>query len=113
MMLALSISMRSQSKKPMAVFLLFFGVILLRGQLFADSSAEEQCEKLHTEALKKAKQALSDGKTDEALRFLLEAEAISTRCARLLEPESPRGQEENVLASAPSGKSGFSASAPR
>ena len=91
--------MRSPSKKQLVVSLLFAGVILLRAPLYGDPPAEELCEKLHVDALKKAKQALTDGKTDEALRFLLEAEAISKRCASLVEPESPRGQEENVLAS--------------
>jgi len=95
--------MRSQPKRWLAIFLLFGGVVLLRTPLYGDdSSAEELCEKLHVDALKKAKQALTDGKTDEALRFLLEAEAISKRCASLVEPESPRGQEGNVLASASS-----------
>ena len=97
----MALSMQLRHKKPFVAFLLFSGVILLRAPLYADSSAEEQCEKLHTEALKKARQALTDGKPDEALRFLQEAAAISVRCASL--PESDRRErEENVLASAPS-----------
>lgn len=86
-------------KRRLVVFLLSTGVILLRAPLYGDSSAEELCEKLHVASLKKAKQALTDGKTDEAIRILLEAEAISMRCASLVEPESPRGQEANVVAS--------------
>ena len=100
--LRMSLFMQVRRKNQLAVFLVFFGVILLRAPLYADSSAEELCEKLHVDALKKAKQALTDGKTDGALRFLLEAEAISKRCVNAVEPESPRGQEENVFASASS-----------
>lgn len=96
----MALSMQLRHKKQFVAFLLFSGVILSRVPLYADSSAEEQCEKLHTEALKKARQALTDAKSDEALRFLQEAAAISGRCATL--PESDRRKrEENVLASAP------------
>jgi hypothetical protein len=89
-------------KVQLAVFLLFLGVNLLRAPLYANSSAEALCEKRHAETLKKARHALTEGKTEEALRFLLEANAISERCARL--PELHRGREnaENALASAPS-----------
>jgi len=98
----MALSMQLRHKKQFAAFLLFSGVVLLRAPLYADSSAGEQCEKLHTEALKKARQALTDGKTDEALRFLEEAAAISVRCASLPESDRQRGREENILASAPS-----------
>lgn len=93
--------MQLRQKKRLAAFLFFLGANLLRAPLYADSSAEALCEKLHAEALKKVRQALTDGKTDEALRFLLEADSISERCASL--PERNRGSEsdENALASAP------------
>jgi len=94
--------MQPWPKNRLAPLLLVSAVISLPAPLYADSSAEELCEKLHVGALKKAKQAITDGKTDEALRFLLEAEAIAKRCASLAEPEPSRGQEENVLASASS-----------
>ena len=90
--------MKLKQKKRVAAFLLLLTVTLLQAPLYADSSAEALCEKFHAESLKKAKQALVEGKTDEALRFLQEAAAISERCARLSEPERPSGHEENVLA---------------
>jgi hypothetical protein len=89
-------------KRWLAGFLLFLSVTLLQAPLEADSSAEALCEKLHSESLKKAKQALVEGKKDEALRFLQEAAAISKRCASLPESDRHRGLEENILASAPS-----------
>ena len=92
----------ASAKKTVAAFLLFLGVNLLRAPLYADSSAEALCEKLHAETLKKARQALIEGKTDEALRFLLEADAISERCASLPERHRGREDDENALASAPS-----------
>ena len=94
--------MQLRQKTRLAAFLLFLGANLLTAPLYADSSAETLCEKLHADALKKARQALTDGKTAEALRFLLEAEAISTRCASVPERHRGRERDENVLASAPS-----------
>ena len=100
----MAISMQLRQKKRLAAFLLISGIVLLRALLYVGSSPEALCEKLHSEALKNVKQALVEGKTDDALRFLQEAAAISERCASL--PERPRGRErdENALAAAPSMK---------
>jgi hypothetical protein len=92
--------MQLPQRKRLAVFLLFFALRSLPTALYADPSAEALCEKLHIEALKKAKQALTAGNTNDAVRFLQEAAAIAERCASLPEP-SPRGRaEEKVLSSA-------------
>lgn len=103
--------MQLRLKKRLSAFLLLLSVILLQAPLNADSSAEALCEKLHSESLKKAKQALVEGKTDEALRFLEEAAAISKRCASLPESDRQREREENILASVPP-RISFSASVP-
>jgi hypothetical protein len=94
--------MQRKQKKRLAAFLFLLSVTILQAPLNADTSAEALCEKLHSESLKKAKQALVEGKTDEALRFLQEAAAISERCASLPESDRQRGREENILASVPS-----------
>jgi hypothetical protein len=43
----------ASAKKTVAAFLLFLGVNLLRAPLYADSSAEALCEKLHAGRSKK------------------------------------------------------------
>ena len=94
--------MQPQHKRCLTGVFLFLGFILWQTPLKAESSAEALCERLYSDSLNRAKQALVEGKTDEALRFLLEAAAISERCASSPEPSRQRGLEENVLASASS-----------
>jgi hypothetical protein len=92
--------MQLRSKKSLAGFLLFLGSILWQAPLNAESPADALCERLYSDWLTKAKQALEEGKRDEALRFLLEATTITEQCASSPEPDRQRRAEENVLASA-------------
>ena len=97
-----------QNKKNLAGFLLFLGFILWQAPLNAESPADALCERLYSDWLTKAKQALAEGKREEALRFLLEAATVTERCASSPEPYRQSGPEENALASATSVKTGFS-----
>jgi hypothetical protein len=94
--------MQLQHKGYLPSLLLFLGFMLWQAPLSAESSAEALCERLYSDSLNKAKQALAEGKRDEALRFLLEAATITERCANSSEPNRGRRPEENVLSSAPS-----------
>jgi hypothetical protein len=53
---------------------------------------EELCEKLHADYLLKAQKALSEDKAEDALRFLLEAQAIAKTCADSSERPLPEKQ---------------------
>jgi hypothetical protein len=67
----------------------------------AAPTTEELCEKLHADYLIKAQNALVEDKLEDALRFLLEAEAIAKRCADSSEGPLPQKQNyESGLASA-------------
>jgi len=60
--------------------------------LHANPSVEELCEKLQSDYLTKAQKALSEDKHEDALRFLLEAQAIAKKCADSSEQPLPRKQ---------------------
>ena len=53
---------------------------------------EELCEKLHADFLLKAQKALLEEKLEEALRFLLEAQAVAQKCADSSERPLPQNQ---------------------
>src|SRR5437667_11091495 len=93
--------MQLQHKGYLPSLLLFLGFMLWQAPLSAESSAEALCERLYSDSLNKAKQALAEGKRDEALRFLLEAATITERCANASELNRGRRPEENVLSPAP------------
>lgn len=93
--------MLAQVTQILITSLLFFGVVVWQTTLSAEPSAERLCEKLYSDSLNKAKQALVEGKRDEAVRFLMEAASVTEQCARSLEPDRQRGRKENILASAP------------
>jgi hypothetical protein len=104
--------MQASHKKCLTILTFFLGFLFWQTPLNAASSAEALCETLYAALLNKAKQALSEGKRDEALRFLLEAATVTERCASSPEPYRQRGAEENVLASAPRDKAGPTWSVP-
>ena len=93
--------MQLQHKRYLAVLVLCSGLALWQTPVNAESSVDALCDKLYSELLNKAKQALVEGKRDEALRFLLEATTVTERCASSTEPQRERGQEEKVLSSVP------------
>ncbi len=70
----------------------FFILTLWDSSLEANPSVQELCEKLHAEYLLKAQKALSEDKLDDALRFLLEAQAIANKCAESSEQPLPQKQ---------------------
>ena len=67
---------------------LIFGQSLVSATVFA----EETCDRLYTDYIQKAKQALVDKKPDDAVAFLLKASAIAESCASSVRP--PEGQSE-------------------
>ena len=93
--------MRLQHKRYLASLIVCSGLVLWQTPVKAESSVDTLCDKLYSELLNKAKQALVEGKRDEALRFLLEATTVTERCASSTEPQQQRGQEETLLSSAP------------
>ena len=93
--------MQLQHKQYLAGLIVCSGLVLWQTPLKAESSVDALCDKLYSELLNKAKQALVEGKRDEALRFLLEATTVTERCASATEPQRQRGQEETLLSSAP------------
>ena len=70
-------------KRSAGQFLVFIGtlaVALLPSLVAAAPSTDEICERLHAEYLTKAQRALAEEKPEEALRFLLEAQAVAQKC---------------------------------
>jgi hypothetical protein len=104
--------MQVRHTKWLVALVLALGFLLWQTPLNADSSAEALCERLYATLLNKAKQALAEGKRDDALRFLLEAATVTERCASSPEPHRQRGAEENVLASASWDRAGLTWSVP-
>src|SRR5437870_2952311 len=94
--------MQRQHKRCLVGVLVFSICVSWQAPLTAEPSAEALCEKLYSDLLNRAKQALVEEKHEEALRFLLEAATVTERCGSSPEPSRQRGPEENVLASAPS-----------
>jgi hypothetical protein len=100
--------MQVRHTKWLVALVLVLGFLLWQTPLNAESSsAEALCERLYAALLNKAKQALNEGKRDDALRFLLEAATVTEQCASSPEPHRQRGAEENVLASAPWDRAGL------
>jgi hypothetical protein len=69
---------------------LFFILALSDSSLEANPSVQELCEKLHAEYLLKAQKALSEDTLEDALRLLLEAQAIAKKCADSAERPLPQ-----------------------
>lgn len=68
----------------------------------ATPTPQELCEKLHADHLLKARKALAEDKRDEALRLLLEAQAVAKTCAESSEKPLPQKQaRESGHAAAP------------
>lgn len=84
--------MKLQPKKNVLTWLLFLTVPLWQGLLYANHSEEALCEKLYVDSLQKAKKALAEKKRDDALRFLLDAAALTEHCASV--PEEPHRREQ-------------------
>lgn len=92
-------------KRSARQFLIFIGtltVALLPSFVNAAPSTDDLCERLHAEYLTKAQRALAEDKLEEALRFLLEAQAVAQKCAESSsERPLPRNQShESAEASA-------------
>ena len=82
-------------KRSARQFLVFIGtlaVALLPSLVTAAPSTDELCERLHAEYLTKAQRALAEENLEEALRFLLEAQAVAQRCADSSERPLPQNQ---------------------
>ena len=58
----------------------------------AGPGTDELCERLYAEYLTKAQKALSEDKHEDALRFLLEAQAVAQKCADSAERPLPQKQ---------------------
>jgi len=56
----------------------------------AGPGTDELCERLYAEYLTKAQKALAEDKLQEALGFLVEAQAVAKKCAELLEGPLPQ-----------------------
>jgi len=80
------------SKRPAIISILFFTLTFGASTLNASPSTEELCEKLYADYLKRAQRALSEDKREDALRFLLDAQAIAKKCADSSEQPLPRKQ---------------------
>jgi hypothetical protein len=82
----------NQSRRKTRIWILFFTLTFWESSLHANPSVEELCEKLHADYLIRAQKALSEDKHEDALRFLLEAQAIAKKCADSSEQPLPRKQ---------------------
>ena len=72
------------------VFIGTLGVAALPSFANAAPSTDDLCERLHAEYLTKAQKALAEDKLEEALRFLLEAQAVAQKCADFTERPLPQ-----------------------
>ena len=82
-------------KRRARQFLVFIGTLALAAlPSFANAapSTDDLCERLHAEYLSKAQKALAEDKLEEALRFLLEAQAVAQKCADSSERPLPQNQ---------------------
>ena len=76
-------------------FLIFIGTFtlaLLPSLANAAPSTDELCERLYADYLTKAQKALAEEKREDALRFLLEAQAVAQKCADSAERPLPQKQ---------------------
>jgi len=84
-----------EMKRSAGRFLIFIGTFtlaLLPSLANAAPSTDELCERLYAEYLTKAQKALAEEKLEEALRFLLEAQAVAQKCADSAERPPPQKQ---------------------
>ena len=82
-------------KRSAGRFLIFIGTFtlaLLPSLANAAPSTVELCERLYAEYVTKAQKALAEEKLEEALRFLLEAQAVAQKCADSAERPLPQKQ---------------------
>jgi hypothetical protein len=79
---------KPRAKRKNAAWAIFLAIFFWETPIYSDTLEEKLCGKLYEESLKRAKNALLDGKREEAIRFLLDAEAIIKRCSSF--PEQPQ-----------------------
>ena len=80
-------------KRSARQFLVFIGTLAASLPPFVNAApATDICERLHAEYLTKAQKALAEDKLEEALRFLLEAQALAQKCADSSERPLPQTQ---------------------
>ena len=83
----MDLRMKPRVKKN-AALAIFLAISFWHTPIYSDTLEETLCGKLYEESLKRAKNALLEGKREEAVRFLLDAEAIIKRCSSF--PEQPQ-----------------------
>ncbi len=67
--------------------------------MHSETVQEKVCGKLYEDTLRKARAALVGGKKEEAIRFLLDAEAILERCSDVPDqPQLENKKKESTLA---------------
>jgi len=76
--------------RQFSVFIGTLTLVLLPSFTNAAPSTDDLCERLHAEYLTKAQKALAEEKLEEALRFLLEAQAVAQKCADSTERPLPQ-----------------------
>lgn len=82
-------------KRSTRQFLVFIGTLtltLLPSFVNAVPATDEVCERLHAEYLTKAQKALAEDKLEDALRLLMEAQAVAKKCADSSEGPLPQKQ---------------------
>lgn len=77
----------AQAKGKNAAWVIFLAILFWHTPIYSDTLEEKWCGKLYEESLERAKNALQEGKREEAVRFLLDADAIIKRCSSF--PERP------------------------
>lgn len=76
--------------KYIAILIVFFTLMFAASTLNANHHEQELCEKLYADYLRRAQQALTEDKHEDALRFLLQAQAIAQMCAQSSEGSLPQ-----------------------
>jgi hypothetical protein len=78
--------------KRISLVVFFLILTLWNSSVEANPSLDDPCEKLYAAYLLKAKKALEEDRTEEALRFLLEAEAVAKTCSDSSDRPLPQRQ---------------------
>ena len=71
----------NRSASQRLVFVGTLALASLPSLVDAAAATDDLCERLHAEYLTKAQRALAEDKLEEALRYLLEAQAVAQKCA--------------------------------
>jgi hypothetical protein len=98
MLIASAVSMRSKSNPRIAWLFCSLSVFLWTGGSQANPTPEEVCETIYTEAVKQAREALSQNKREDALRFLSDAAAVLERCLAAPEEKPQKETKKTTLA---------------